>query len=348
MSNVNTVLGKFSIKSIALVLLVKFLFVNFAQAQDIHYSQFYNPVLILNPAKTGIFNGDDRFLLSYRDQWSSVPVPWRTFTASYDKKFYPSRSDNHFFSGGLSFNYDRQGDSNLSLSNLNLFGSYTKILNKRNLLTIGLGLGIASRAFDTENLVWDSQWNGATFDPGLPSLERFDAERVNFLENTLGINYRWQKNKRTKFDLGLGVYHLLEPGVGFYDEEDITLPRRYNLSGIFSGKLTTRLDLQLQALGQLQDEYNELLVGGLLKLYVNQNRGKETELHVGIGYRTSGSFFPTAALQYKERYYFSINFERDVSGFGQYTNGSAGFEAHFRYIIHKVKPLEQFKICPIY
>jgi len=348
MSNVKTFFLKITIRPLVLVLLVKFIFVNISQAQDIHYSQFYNPVLILNPAKTGIFNGDDRFLLSYRDQWSSVPVPWRTFTASYDKKFYPKKSDKYFFSGGASFNYDRQGDSNLSLANLNLFGSFTKILNKKNLLTIGVGLGIASRAFDTENLVWDSQWDGSTFDPNLPSLELFDAERINFLENAIGINYRWQKNKRTKFDIGLGVYHLLEPGVGFNDDDDIKLPRRYNLSGIFSGRLTNRLDIQLHGLGQLQNEYDEILFGGLLKFYVNQNRGKETELHVGIGYRTSESFFPTLALKYKERYYFSINFERDISEFDWATNGSAGFEAHFRYIITKVKPLDHFKICPIY
>ena len=63
----------------------------------------------------GIFNGDKRFVGSVRDQWRSVPVPWFTFSASYDQKIY-GNSENGFFGFGLLFNYDRQGDSRLNLS----------------------------------------------------------------------------------------------------------------------------------------------------------------------------------------------------------------------------------------
>jgi len=327
----------------------KFLYVNNLQGQDIHYSQFYNPILVVNPGKTGIFSGDKRLNLSYRDQWSSVQVPWRTFTGSYDQKFYPKKSDKYFFSGGLNFNYDRQGDSQISLSNLNLSGSYTKVLSENNLLTIGLGLGFATRGFDLTNLQWDSQWNGSMFDASLPTGERFDAERINFFENALGINYRWQKDRRNKFDIGISGFHLIEPGVAFYENDDIKLPRRFNISAILTKQLASRLDLQLQGLGQLQNEYYEILGSGLVKIHINNKRGKEAELHLGIGYRTSGSLFvPIVAIELQERYYFSFNFERDLSDFNVATNNNAGFEAHFRYIITNVKPLKAFKICPIY
>jgi len=321
---------------------------NTLTAQDIHYSQFYNPVLVLNPAKTGIFSADKRFLLSYRDQWSSVPVPWRTFTASYDQKFYPKISDDYFFSGGISFNYDRQGDSQLNLANINLLGSYTKVLNKNNLFTIGLGLGYASRGFDPVDLRWDSQWNGITFDNSLPTGEQFNVDRVSFFENSIGINYRWQKSKRQKFDLGLGAYHMLEPKVAFFSNDDIKLPRRLNLSGVFSTPVSKKLDVQLNALGQLQNEYWEVLGNILLKIYLNQDkRGNEFQLHLGVGYRTSEAWYPMIAIEMSERYYFSFNLERDISAFQAETNGKAGFEAHFRYLITDVKP-KKFKICPIY
>ena len=53
-------------------------------AQDIHFSQFNNSPLNLNPAQTGLFNGDWRFVGNLRNQWSSVPVPYRTFSLSTD------------------------------------------------------------------------------------------------------------------------------------------------------------------------------------------------------------------------------------------------------------------------
>jgi len=332
-----------------ILILCKFLFVNNLQSQDIHYSQFYNPVFVLNPGKTGIFSGDKRFLLSYRDQWSSVPVPWRTFTGSYDQKFYPKRSDKYFFSGGINFNYDRQGDAEISLNNINLSGSYTKVMNTKNLLTLGLSLGYATRAFDTANLEWDSQWNGSTFDASLPTGEFFNAQRANYFENAIGLNYRWQKDKRTKFDIGVSAFHFIEPNVAFSEDDNIKLPRRYNLSAIISKQLSSRFDLQFQGLGQLQNEYYELLGSGLIKIHVNNKRGKEAVLHLGIGYRTSGSIFlPIVALELQDRYYFSFNYERDVSDFNVATDGNGGFEAHFRYTITNVKPLTKFKTCPIY
>ena len=332
-----------------ILILCKFLFVNNLQSQDIHYSQFYNPVFVLNPGKTGIFNGDKRFLLSYRNQWSSVPVPWRTFTGSYDQKFYPKKSDKYFFSGGVSFNYDRQGDSDITLSNLNVSPSYTKVLNERNLLTLGITVGFATRAFDTDNLRFDSQFNGSTFDATLPTGESFMAERTTYFENAIGLNYRWQRDRRTKFDIGASAFHVIEPNVAFLEDDDINLPRRYNLSAIYSKQLSSRFDIQLQALGQLQNEFNELLGSGLLKIYVNNNRGKEAVLHLGVGYRTSGAIFaPILALELANRYYFSANYERDVSDFNVATGGNGGFEAHFRYTITNVKPLAKFKTCPIY
>ena len=36
-------------------------FIGKSFSQDLHYSQFYNAPLVISPALTGIFNGDQRF-----------------------------------------------------------------------------------------------------------------------------------------------------------------------------------------------------------------------------------------------------------------------------------------------
>ena len=52
---------------------------NFSIGQDIHWSQFNDNQLYQNPAHTGHFDGDYRFIGNYRDQWRSVTVPFSTF-----------------------------------------------------------------------------------------------------------------------------------------------------------------------------------------------------------------------------------------------------------------------------
>jgi type IX secretion system PorP/SprF family membrane protein len=317
-------------------------------AQDLHYSQFYNSPLNINPAKTGIFNGDKRFNLSYRNQWTSI-VPWTTFSGSYDMKFYPKKDRKYFFSGGALLNYDNQSRiADLSLFNLNLTGSYTYIINDQNLFTGGLLLGFANRAFDPTSLTWDGQWNGRNFDATGPQ-EFLNVEGVSFMESGLGLNYRWQKTNRTKLDLGLGIYHLFQPNIAFDNTDSSLLPRRFSLTGEGNFMVAQKLDIQLQAMAQFQGDYREYQFGGLGKIYVNQNRGKELEVHVGLGYRTSKSLFPIFAVQYKN-FYASINYDIDLSGFsgsGPHPNPQT-LELHFNYIITNVKPFKKVKVCPIF
>ena len=56
-------------------------------AQDPHFSQIqYNP-LYLNPAFAGVteYGKANRLTGLYRDQWRTLPVPYSTTTASYDR-----------------------------------------------------------------------------------------------------------------------------------------------------------------------------------------------------------------------------------------------------------------------
>jgi len=333
---------------ILVLLLLSIFSKNELVGQDLHYSQFYNAPQTANPALTGIFNGDVRYMGNLRDQWRWVPVPWFTFGAAYDRKFYPKKSENQFFSGGVNLYHDRQGDSRLNLTTLNISGSYSRILNPKNIITGGMTLGFSSRGFSEADLTWDKQWNGDSFNPNLSSQEQFNTNRINFLETALGINYRFQQSSRTKFDLGVGAFHILEPSAGFYEDEDQKLPMNINFTAIGSFYLLEILDIQVHGLHQMQGEYRETVVGGLANIYVSRKRGKETNLHVGMGYRTSGSLVPTIALEYRQ-YYLSANFDIDGTNFNDIENNRNGaIEFHFRYVITHVKPLKQFKVCPIY
>lgn len=318
-------------------------------AQDIHYSQAHNSVLNINPALTGIFNQDIRLSANYRHQWYTVPVSYMTFTGAYDQKFHKPGNEFGFFSGGVLFNYDQAGDSRLTMLQLSLSGSYTFILNKNNLLTIGLQAGGSNRHFSDQQLKWDSQFNGFLYDPSLAG-ENFDFMNLYYFSSGTGINYRWQKSDRTKFDLGFASYNITAPKNKFYEDTDYKIPARF--SGVFqsSFKLTEPLDLMVHGLGQFQGYSYEIVPALLVRLHLNQKAGKRFSLDLGAIGRYSGEWdavAPTIGFNINS-FKAELSYDINLSDFIEATNRYGGPEISIQYFITHVKPLAGFKTCPIF
>ena len=316
--------------------------------QDIHYSQFYHAPQNINPALTGIFNGDLRFMGNFRDQWRSVAVPYTTYTGSFDFKLFPRRSEKSFFGLGVVFNYDLMGTPSLNTLHLGLSGSYTYLLNKNNLLTAGLQLGGAQKAFKLDRLQWDGQWNGFEYDPTLPSGESFDNLSVLFGDISLGLNYRLQMDDtRTKLDLGAGYYHLNRPNQNFYDDLESRLPQRLAIHAIGALKVGRSVDVLVHGLFQLQEQAREIVPGAGAKIYLNQQRGKELALVLAANWRVQDAVIPTIEVHYKT-WHAGFSYDINYSDFNVATGRRGGPELSLSYRILKVKPVPVYKTCPIY
>ena len=124
------------------------------------------------------------------------------------------------------------------------------------------------------------------------------------------------------------------------------LPIRLSFYGIYSKKLTEKLDLQLDGLYQRQNSYNELLFGAYANFYLNQQRGKEFQFRVGVGYRTRQAIFPKIGIEFNN-FFIAGSYDVYIDPFSQ-EHGGGGPELHLRYIIKHVKPLGKFKVCPIF
>lgn len=320
-------------------------------AQDIHHSQFYTTPLNINPALTGIFNGDQRLALNYRRQWFVDDiVRYMTLTGSYDMKFYPKKwKTKGFWSGGVLFNYDHAGDSRLGLANLSLSLSYTYPLSTSHLITLGGLGGYSHRRFNPSELTWDSQWANDNYDPTRATGESNLAQKSkNFFDFSGGLNYRWQKSKRTKIDLGVAAYHLNKPEQKFFDQSlSIKLPIRLNVNITPHFKLTNFLDILLHAQYQNQDPYKELIFGGYAKFYLNQQRGKELNLLLGVSNRIDDAIIPKIAVEWTN-WYFGVSYDITTSGFKLYTDQRSGPEFSLMHVITKARPLTLLKSCPIF
>ncbi len=321
-------------------------------AQDLHFSQFFNSPLNTNPANTGIFNGDVRFGGHFRQQWKSVPVDYLTFSGYIDSKFRRKKNpDGNFFSGGLLFNYDRAGDARLTLAEAAGSVSYTLKFNPKNLLTLGVQLGGGNTAVDfNQDLQWDNQFIAGAFDPSASSGEPQEKLSQTMFNVGAGVNYRWQKSERTKFDLGVGAFHLNTPGETFVNTST-DLPMRISANFGSNWQLGQKIDLGLHFLGQFQDKYKEFVPAGFLSFYLNQKRGKMFRLDLGAIARFTQDEFdaiaPHVAIDINNLY-LGFSWDVNMSDFTAATDRVGGPEVAIRYIIKRVDPVKNFKNCPIY
>ena len=319
-------------------------------AQDIHFSQYYNSPFSVNPSLAGMYEGDQRFGITYRSQWQSALVPYTTLLGSYDQKLTFGASEKGFFSGGLQFYYDAAGEANLSTTNLSVVGSYSFVLNEESYLSIGLQAGAAQRSFNLAKLSFDSQWNGEQFDPTRAIQEDFDRTSIFYPDFGGGVNFHGrQRDRRTALDVGVALFHPFRPNQSFAADDPSNLPVRYSLYLLPTLQVTDRLDFVLHGMAQIQSVNVEALGGGSLRVHLNTQPGKRLAVQAGGAYRFNSigdAFIPSVELFYRG-WQAAFSYDINVSGFSVATNRNGGPEFTIRHIITHVKPLREFKLCPL-
>jgi type IX secretion system PorP/SprF family membrane protein len=333
-----------------LLMLMLFLFGGKAlEAQDIHYSQYDFAPLYLNPAQAGVFNGDARFVANLRDQWFSVPVPYLTFSSSFDAHFLQDRIGDNVFSVGGLFHYDRAGDLRLSLTHLLLNTAYHQKINKNWFVGVGFQFGYGQRRFRSDLATFDDQFQGDVFNPNYLSSDflNIDRTRISYLDIGTGMNLRYQKSARTWLNAGMSFVHLNTPKQSFMGLDSIRLNMRYAISANASVQLNSKLDLVPSILLQQQYPYTEFLFGSLLRYHLNMNPGRETAIFMGTSYRLGDALVAIFGLNY-QTWQLGFSYDINTSKFNAATNANGGFEISLIHIWRKVPDLPNVKTCPIF
>ncbi len=120
-----------------------FSFVEKINAQDIHFSQFFEAPLLRNPALAGIFSGDFRIQSVYRNQWNSVTMPYQTTSLNAEYKMPVGHGDDFLTIAGEIL-YDKSGTVALTATHILPVLNYHKSLSaERNMyLSAGFSAGI--------------------------------------------------------------------------------------------------------------------------------------------------------------------------------------------------------------
>jgi len=193
------------------------------RAQDIHFTQYLASPLSLNPAETGHFDGNWRFSNNYRNQWSSIGVPYKTISVGIDKPF---RVKKGAIGLGLYFVNDKSSSAFLTENKVLLsFTYHLKFADKHN-LGIGVQGGYVVKSFQSNDLTFPSQFNESSgvFDNALDNnLEQID-ENIDYPDLNIGLVYS-NNGQKIKPVVGFSVFHINSPKKSFLREDDKLAPR---------------------------------------------------------------------------------------------------------------------------
>jgi type IX secretion system PorP/SprF family membrane protein len=298
-------------KHICIIFLV--MFVRYTNAQDLHFSQFMNAPLTINPANTGFIpDANYRIGANLRQQWAVVPVPYTTVSAWGDVQLGKREDRNGWFGLGAFFINDRAGDGNLRSVKANLNIAYHQELGYDALLSGGFSVGYVNKRVDIANLKFVSQWTGRFIDNQLPSGEvNITTPSINYFDLAAGINYAYYPDDNTYVNGGISLQHANRPDESFFGNAstiDNQLAHRWNffLNGSF--KYNDNLIFNPSAYFSTMASTYELVFGGNVEY--NLSGDGETTLLGGMYYRWDDALVPMLGFSWKDLY---INFTYDAT-----------------------------------
>ena len=236
-------------KLFTLFIFIAVFFMQKAQAQDMHFSQFYVSNLTMNPATTGVMSCQMRVSAIYRNQWASVAgqYAFNTFGLGVEGKLNAGKKD--YVGLGLSVWVDRAGASQMTSIQASFSGSYLKKIGGRraneHYLVAGAQIGFNQRSIRLDQLRWGTNWDGSAFNPALPDNESVFNRNLTVVDLNAGIMWFSALDKKNQSNVYAGVafQHLTKSNLSFITQGTEPLFTKITVHGGAEARLARRLAL---------------------------------------------------------------------------------------------------------
>jgi type IX secretion system PorP/SprF family membrane protein len=299
---------------------------------------------------TGFFDGSQRFTLQNKTQWESVTVPFTTLSASYDLPILKRYLKHDLFGGGIVIDRDQEGDSKYGTTQVNLSLSYIRSLNRLNnqFVSFGIQAGAAQRSIDYTQLIFDSQWDGTSFNPALSNNEQFNIRNFFFFDLSAGSYWSLLQHNGNSFNAGISLFHINEPRQSLLGDGDVRLARKLLINGNEQLVVTSKIKLIPGILIMQQGTYNEIDLGSMIKFIQSPAEINYLALSCGMYYRVGDAFNLIAGLDYRD-WSLGVSYDINSSNLVPASHNRGGLELTLMYIINKNKKNYIKKIpCPIF
>jgi len=326
------------------VLLIAFVLPLCVKAQDIHFSQFFQVPLALNPGAIGAFEGDYRAHGVFRQQWRSVTVPYRTFGMGGDARNF--KGIEGLGVGAWIYN-DRAGDGQLNTFHIDLGASYEYALPQAEGHTIraGVQVGFTSISLNPNQFQWDAQFNGAVFDPNLSTGETFARDGLSHPDVHLGFVYRYFESHRVSQQSGIALYNLTTPEIGFLNSAAAPLDTRLVIHGLLHRPINALWDIQPMVQFQSQGKFTEFIIGGAARHILYDQFGYVQAVRAGLYYRSADAGYIFAGLEQGD-WQFGLSYDVNFSSLTPASNNRGGVEMTVVRIFKTRSLPKKYRLCP--
>ncbi len=322
-----------------LILIVLSAFNQKAEAQDIHFSQYYASPVTLNPALTGLMDGCYRGALNYRNQYPQLYNTYSTVAASFDAALLKGDSRLPGFIGaGIWMYNDRQGDGPLNDFSIHGLLAYHADISGdgKYLFSIGSSFGWNQKSIDVSNLLFNEQQVGQVLDPAASNGEPIEQQRFNNFNASVGTSVSISVNEDLGLLGGFAIYNLLTPTETFLNDVDNSLGMRF--LGHFSARyfVNEQLIITPRAIYMQQTGAATYIVGTSVGYVINNNRrgygssNRSSALYGGLSYRWADAIILTAGFQINELK-LGLSYDVNVSSLRVASNGIGGMEFSLVY-----------------
>lgn len=307
-----------------------------AVAQDVGFSQFYEQPLLRNPALAGIFTGDIRFTASYRNQWQSVTVPYRTFGLSSEIKFPVQIMGRDLtLTTSLQLLRDVAGTSEFSTTQAMPALNLSIPVSANSFVSVAFMGGLMQQRFDPSKLVLNDQFvanSNGSFTILPYTSQVFNNTSVNYFDLSTGISYSTSFNENTDFYAGAGLFHVTSPGVGFFDANKIVLNKKMALNMGLSTRVDDRNELILYGdyFGQYDKDFKSagtrsFQAGIMLKHDLSVYEDDDKGITAGVLYRLDDAIIPVVQL-HLAKFTFGASYDVNISKLAVASQSRGGLE----------------------
>ena len=310
-----------------------------AIAQSIHYSQFYNAPMLINPANTGLMSDYDyRLGLNYRNQWAAIPVPYNTFSGFADWKIgghNDNKVSNNWLGMGFLYNFDQAGDGNLGLSQIQASLAYHLQMSEFTMFSLGFSGGYVGRSVNYDQLSFNNQWDGFTFNSSMSSGEKLGIIRSQYYTAGAGVNFAWFPNESVYIKMGGGVANLNQPVESFYGgKNQVQIRPEGNIDLFF--QLGPNFVINPSAFYATQSTATEIVAGTLTRTNLGgsylsgMGDGLTTQLILGGYIRLGDAVIGVIGFQYAN-VQFVANYDLTISSLAPYNSSYGALEFSLIY-----------------
>lgn len=305
------------------------------QAQDVHFSQFFEAPLWRNPSLAGLFNGDIRFQGVYRTQWGAVTVPYQTGSFNGEYKM-PVGSADDFLTLGAQVVFDRAGTTRFTTTSLLPAINYHKALSaeRNTYLSLGFMGGMVQRSIDRSKITTASQFDGSGYNPFLDINEDLADFNTVYGDASVGMSLSSQLGESAydNFFIGAAYHHFNRPVNSFYRNPGIELQPKWVYSlGVRMG-LTPNTYLDIQSDFTKQGSYTEVMAGAMVGFGLSGYDFTESvyNIHFGAFTRWGDAIIPVVKIDFVP-FTAAFSYDINISQLRTASQGIGGFEFSLSY-----------------